>query len=284
MRQHRILGTAAVLLGIAGCSDHPTSPDASSAPASIINGTPTGDSYPEVGALVLTADNTPFCSGVLISPTLFLSAGHCEYFWTSTLHHGDYGVTFDPVVTASSPVVLATGYLHPDWKIVEPFTETFTINNDVSVFVLDHPVRNIRPATLPEQNILDELNSEGKLAGMMFETVGYGNTDLLPDSPVGVGTRRVARQGFLELMADHDHLRLNERPGGSSYFDSGGPHYFAGTHVIASTTSGGSGGPGDEVIIDETTRTDTKSVLRFVRSFMKDCDHHERGGCRVRDH
>ena len=119
---------------------------------------------------------------------------------------------------------------------------------------------------------------------MMFETVGYGNTDLIPESRVGVGTRRVARQGFLELMSDHDHLRLDERPGGSSYYDSGGPHYFAGTHVIASTTSGGSGGLGDEVIVDETTRTDTKSVLRFVRSFMRDCDHRERWGCRVRDH
>jgi len=284
MKLPHILAGVALLVGVVACSDRPTAPTPPSAPAFIINGTPTGDSYPEVGALVLTSDNTPFCSGVLISPTLFLTAGHCEYFWTSTLNHGDYGVTFDPVVTAHSPVVLATGYLHPDWHIVEPFTETFTINNDVSVFVLDHPVRNIRPAKLPEENILDELNSEGKLARMMFETVGYGNTDLLPDSPVGVGTRRVARQGFLELMSDHDHLRLNESPGGSSYFDSGGPHYFAGTHVIASTTSGGSGGLGDPLIIDETTRTDTRSVLRFVRSFMNECNHSARRGCRERDH
>ena len=66
-------------------------------------------------------------------------------------------------------------------------------------------------------------------------------------------------------MPDHDHLQLNETPGGSCYFDSGGPHYFAGTHIIASTTSGGDL---ECATIDETTRTDTKSVLKFVRSFM----------------
>ena len=118
---------------------------------------------------------------------------------------------------------------------------------------------------LPDQNILDRLNSRGKLEGMMFETVGYGITDV--NTFEGQGIRRAAKQRFLELMSDYDHLRLNETPGGSCYFDSGGPHYFAGTHVIASTTSGGDA---DCATIDETTRTDTRSVLKFVRSFMDD--------------
>ena len=273
----RCIHTACVAWGfvvvalVAGCKD-PTAAPPEIPIQAILGGELDGDRYPEVGALVLTSDRTLMCSGVLISPTVFVSAGHCVFFWVEEggLAHGDYGVTFDNQVTATSPIVLATAYKHPDWEIVEPLTETFTINNDVGVFVLDQPVRNITPARLPERNILDQLNRKGNLTDQRFDLVGYGCADTF-DPCDGSGTRRVANQGFLELMPDRDHLRLDGNPGSSWFFDSGGPHYFAGTHIIASITSGGSGStPSD--IIDETTRLDTPSALRFIRAFMRDGD------------
>ena len=53
------------------------------APAGAITyGTPDGDGHPEVGALLATqayADGTwAACSGTLISPTVFLTAAHCD--------------------------------------------------------------------------------------------------------------------------------------------------------------------------------------------------------------
>ncbi len=279
-----------VLVGlVAGCKDPAAPPQGIPMEApeirAIVAGELDGDQYPEVGALVLTSDRTFACSGVLISPTVFLTAGHCVFFWVELpgLTHGDYGVTFDSPITATSPVVLATAaYKHPEWEFVDPPTPEFTINHDVGVLVLDEPVRNIRPAKLPERNILDKLNSEGKLTDQRFDVVGYGCIELKyldpPTDPPsldpnceGFGTRRAGNQGFLELMPNRDHLRLDGNPSSSALGDSGGPHYFAGTHIIASITSGGSGStPAD--IIDETTRIDTPSALRFIRAFMLDGD------------
>jgi len=48
--------------------------------AAISDGAPDGNGHPYVGLMVAqTADGTPLwrCSGTLISPTLFLTAGHC---------------------------------------------------------------------------------------------------------------------------------------------------------------------------------------------------------------
>ncbi len=269
---------------VAGCKD-PAAPPLDITIDAIVAGVLDGDRHPEVGALVLTSDRSMFCSGVLISPKVFLTAGHCVFFGVELagLAHGDYGVTFDSPITATSPVVLATAYKHPQWEFVDPPTPTFTINHDIGVLVLDAPVWNIKPAKLPEKNILDKLDRKGKLTDQRFDVVGYGCTELKyldppTDPPAldpnceGFGTRRVANQGFLELMPDGDHLRLDGNPGSSALFDSGGPHYFAGTHIIASISSGGSGStPAD--IIDETTRVDTPSALGFIRAFMRHRDH-----------
>ncbi len=46
----------------------------------ITYGQPDGNKHPNVGALVGTFDGQtyPYCSGALISPTVFLTAAHCD--------------------------------------------------------------------------------------------------------------------------------------------------------------------------------------------------------------
>jgi hypothetical protein len=80
-------------------------------PASAItNGVPDGTAHPNVGGLVSPTQYSDgtwiYCSGSLISPTVFLTAAHC----------GEDGepvaVTFDPAYEAGDTVY--SGTFHPD--------------------------------------------------------------------------------------------------------------------------------------------------------------------------
>ena len=73
MRIRHLLGTAAVVASALTLTVGPAD--------AITNGSPDGDAHPAVGALVADqaySDGTwIYCSGSLISPTVFLTAAHC---------------------------------------------------------------------------------------------------------------------------------------------------------------------------------------------------------------
>src|SRR5690242_14636329 len=81
----------------------------------ITNGQPDGSTHPEVGALVgyfaPAGASIAYCSGVLISPTVLVTAAHCGFLATPTV-----GVTFDEVYTSKSKVYYGTFYANPDFK------------------------------------------------------------------------------------------------------------------------------------------------------------------------
>jgi hypothetical protein len=93
----------------------------------IINGEPDSglNAHPYVGALVsvptsgeFKGQRIPLCSGTLISPKVFLTAGHCTDF----LMRKDLPtyVSFDPTYKpGASEVISATPYTHP--KLCFPF-------------------------------------------------------------------------------------------------------------------------------------------------------------------
>ena len=80
----------------------------------IVNGTAT-TRFSEVGAMVIRATSsdpwTTGCTGTLISPTVFLTAGHCTVIWDGL----EWGVSFDPVINAPSVITDGTWYRHPDF-------------------------------------------------------------------------------------------------------------------------------------------------------------------------
>jgi hypothetical protein len=94
----------------------------------IINGEPDrgAKAHPYVGALVTVppsgefkGQRIPVCSGTLISPRVFLTAGHCTEF----LIQEDLPtyVSFDPTYKpGASKVIKATPYLHPKYCIPDP--------------------------------------------------------------------------------------------------------------------------------------------------------------------
>ena len=187
---------------------------------SITYGTPTGNLYPYVGALVGTFSwgTGPYCSGTLVSPTVFLTAAHCE--------EGErVCVTFDPVYTSKSKLYCGTWYAHPTL--------------DIAVIVFDKPIKGIEPAVVAPLGFLDEQKLTQKTA---FTSVGYGAQEQSP--PHGnqgftyLDTREYAVGYFNSLTRDWIHISQNIHTGsgGTCYGDSGGPQFFEGTNIVVSVT------------------------------------------------
>src|SRR5215210_5646637 len=75
----------------------------------ITYGQPDGNDHPNVGALVGTFNGQtyPYCSGTLISPTVFLTAAHCD------IGSAAVTITFDSVYTSHSKLYPGTFYGDP---------------------------------------------------------------------------------------------------------------------------------------------------------------------------
>ncbi len=156
----------------------------------IINGEPDrgSNAHRYVGAYVVKFEGEllPVCSGTLISPKVFLTAGHCTEPPKGKGVPKDLPtyVTFDPTFEqGSSKVIKGTPYTHP--KACFPLPP---INDpsctpppglpglppdkplyDVGVVVLDEPVRMATYGALPDAGLVDTLDK-----GQRFTTVGYG--------------------------------------------------------------------------------------------------------------
>ena len=108
--------------------------------AAVTDGEPDGDGHPFVGLMVAQdEDGNPLwrCTGTLISPTVFLTAGHCT---ESPAAHVE--IWFDADVESGIPdngypfngQVGGTPYTHPDYD-----PDAFVLR-DVGVVVLDEEV------------------------------------------------------------------------------------------------------------------------------------------------
>ena len=84
----------------------------------ILGGQPDGNGHPYVGAIDVrpTGRRIP-CTGTLISPTVFLTAGHCTHFFDEA-GLTEARVTFDPVF--SDTATFYTGSVHTN-PLYTPF-------------------------------------------------------------------------------------------------------------------------------------------------------------------
>jgi secreted trypsin-like serine protease len=228
--------------------------------SAITYGQPDGNRHPNVGALVGTFDGQtyPYCSGTLISPTVFLTAAHCD-IGTSTVY-----VTFDSEYTSKSR--LYSGTFHSD----PLYNQSQNDPHDIAVVVLDKPIRDIVPAQLPTLGQFESVAKDQK-----FTAVGYGGQEALnqPGGPVigHLNTREYAVSTFNALGPGYLHLSQNPATGngGSCYGDSGGPNFLGAgadeTDIIAGITIIG------DTLCKSTNviyRLDTESARAFLGKYV----------------
>ena len=185
--------------------------------SAITYGQPDGNRHPNVGALVGTFDGQtyPYCSGTLISPTVFLTAAPCGEDGTKVY------VTFDSEYSSKSR--LYTGTFHAN----ELYPGAQDDPYDIVVVVFDKPIKSITPARLPTLGQVDSVAKDQK-----FTAVGYGGQQTVnqPGGPViGYLDTRAFAVSTLNAVGP-SYLHLSQDPatgnGGTCYGDSGGPNFL----------------------------------------------------------
>ncbi len=226
--------------------------------SAITYGQPDGNRHPNVGGLVNDTQYSDgtwlYCSGTLISPTVFLTAAHC----------GDEGtrvrVTFDSAYEDGDKTY--TGTFHAD----PAYPGTSADAHDVAVVVFDKPIKGITPATLPEADSLSALPGD-----QQFTSVGYGAYEVTNDPGGHQYLYNDVRQyatGTLNAI-NKTWLRISMNPstgnGGTCYGDSGGPNFLGDTEVNAAITI-----TGDAVCRSTNVvyRLDTPSARAFLGQYV----------------
>ena len=210
-----------------------------------------GDGHPYVGLMVAqTSAGAPLwrCSGTLLSPTLFLTAGHCT---ESPAAHVE--IWFDADVESGIP---ANGYPFTGDVGGTPFTHPSYNPNafylfDLGVVILDAPMAMDEYGALPELDQLDVLKTRRGHNDNTFTAVGYGLQQSFPDAASwkenNVRVRMFAPPHLIQinggLVGDFSLLLSNNaHTGGTCFGDSGGPNFIGDSNVLAGVTSFGLNG------------------------------------------
>jgi V8-like Glu-specific endopeptidase len=237
----------------------------------IINGSPDGNAHPYVGAVGPPKPRL-YASGVLISPTVVLTAGHVA---ERRLGAGQATVTFDPVVSASSTWYTGTAYVHPAYDPTISSQSDSSGAYDLGVIVLDTQVSGISPASLPTQSLLDQLGPT-ELSRATLTGIGYGISERQSDGGGGKpgtdfssgGTRNAAQETVTSLGSDLLRVRMQ----GNAEIclgDSGGPSLFGNSTLVAGIAVLQFSGAGGECRSDPWyQRVDTPAARAFIGQFV----------------
>jgi hypothetical protein len=274
MRLTRSLAVAAAVCAVAAaCGESATDPQlAPRQPRHIVNGTPTGSSFGNVGALLFDFNQNgkiegvdQDCTGSLITPTVFLTAAHCVEFLPAG---AQLYVSFDPtLMPAPKHVIAATG-----WTYDPQYGHDQANLHDLAViFLPKRSTTGITPLKLPPAGYLDALQAQGGLNNALFYNVGYGTSGSRTGQPYFDydGVRKFSKSEYMALQPYWLGLLMNSNAtglGGDCYGDSGGPKFLDGhtDMVVATVTTG-------DYNCRATTwdyRLDTASARAFLGQFV----------------
>ena len=237
--------------------------------------------YANVGAIVIDlTDREPLelCSGTLIAPTVFLTAGHCTARMDELIVEGRLSLETTKLSFSALDILDSSSWLkvagwdtHPQYGIIGPTSNYY----DVGVVLLAQPV-DLPLALLPELGFLDDLLREGVLRDGTdrsdFLVVGYGQTlTWPPPENIDNGSGRwYAYSEFRSLTFPQIMLNQNVNldNGGACFGDSGGPVFFTyhGKQYLVGITS-----MGDSWCISASFkyRTDIADTMDFLAPYLK---------------
>ncbi|HET7730983.1 MAG TPA: trypsin-like serine protease [Usitatibacter sp.] len=206
-----------------------------------------GNRHPYVGLMVAQdAKGNPLwrCSGTLIAPRLFLTAGHCT---EAPAAHAE--IWFDADVQSGVPQngypyegqVGGKTYTHPQYD-----PNAFYLY-DLGMVVLSDPVKMSTYGALPALDVLDRMATERGLQDMMFTAVGYGLQLINPVFVEQLKIRMYAEPQLLQINTGFTGdgsllLSNNHSTGGTCFGDSGGPNFIGRSNVVGGVTSFGING------------------------------------------
>ena len=231
----------------------------------------TGSYHPDpihtyVGLAVFYDENGEFshrCSGSLLSPRIFLTAGHCTddalnlssariYFHQFAGTHFDPATQHDPVTgypdtCIGGDALCVTGHALHDFGF-DNFAG-FPNIHDVGIVVLDAPVSfSTRFASLAAPGSVDPLATQRGTQDTSFTISGYGVSDNWPPKkPVLSFRERLMAtsklQNLRNVYTSGFNIQISGAPGndrgGICSGDSGGPVLWDATDIIAGVTSFG---------------------------------------------
>jgi hypothetical protein len=220
----------------------------------IVGGSMDNGSHPAAGALFVPGPNgglVPECSGVLIAPRVFLTAGHCTNY--AIAMGGAYVVFGDTLNPGSWTPIQGTAVTDP------AFGHDSSDPHDLGVILLDQNAP-AAPATPPTAGgAADRLAKDG----VALLSVGYGYSERLGKGFVYDGLRHAAAMPVVSQTATL--LRISSQTGAQLCFgDSGGPQYLPGTSTVVSVTSGGNPVCNGKATA---TRLDSASARGFLSSY-----------------
>jgi hypothetical protein len=226
------------------------------------------EEHPYVG-LMFAHDGTNGwrCSGTLVSPTVFVTAGHCTDGAIFATVYFDSDAEY--LKQAPGPFAggwTGTPFLHPDY-----IPEAFFVF-DAGVVVLDDPYDLSEYAELPEAGELDAMKTRRGKQNTTFTAVGYGLQWINPVFIQQDWVRMSATPRLIQINVPGFTgsfsmlLSNNHSTGGTCSGDSGGPNFIGDSNVIGGITSfginsncAGTGG---------VYRLDKQHNLDFINSFL----------------
>ena len=264
------------------------------APANaVLGGSTDGNGHPYVGMSVFFKNGVPIqrCSGTLVSPTIYITAGHCTGIDAAdniTPDHAEIWFSPGPIPRGNWPGgVSCAGYSgypchgdvggtphpHPGWSGYLTLPDI----HDTGVVVLDRPWNLSSYAQLAPKGYLDDLATKRGRQSVNFTMVGYGVQFERPNLEIAMRTRYVGTNQLVNLtsaLAGGNQLVMTDANGngtgggGTCFGDSGGPVFHTSdsgqTYLVADISFGTKYCKGTSGAY----RLDTDSARNFLAGYV----------------
>ena len=249
-------------------------------------GEPDEDGHPYVGLVFLYDEDDEYmwrCSGTLIDPNVFVTAGHCTFGTAKGVvlfdpdledivyvEEGDQGYIFGDYGTHDYYV--GNTYAHPEYN---DYWTDFPNTHDVGVVVLEESVDMDTYGALPELGALDQAAKMYRKKDIIIRTVGYGVQSVKPYSQ-SEKIRYTSTSNLVNLKSHNNagyNIQTSNNPsvvhgkGGACFGDSGGPLFYPeDSNVMVAVVSFGMNWNCKGA--DWSYRADIATTQDFINSFL----------------